>query len=73
MRLKIATIFALIGSILVIGGCVLSLYMAINQFETSDIDTLIMLNKIISILNILGWVTIINFFISFIIAQRKRG
>ena len=73
MRLKPASIIALIGSIFIAFNQLFQVAATHLWIDWSAIENAIVWYEGSGILSIIGWLTIINFFISFLLAQRKRG
>lgn len=72
MKLKTATTLAIIGAILLLVSYLFDLFQRLFNAMT-DVNTAVAIYKTQSILNTLGAIMLILFFISFLSAQKKRG
>jgi hypothetical protein len=73
MRLKPASIIALIGTIFIVFSELFEISARHYWIDWTDLDNVMVWYEGAGILSIIGWLAIINFFISFLLAQRKRG
>ncbi|MFC5401496.1 hypothetical protein [Cohnella soli] len=73
MKLRLATNLAIIGSILFVLGQLLIVLVDFDAFGTDNIDSIYSYLKWSSVFTLLGAISILNFFISFLSAQKKRG
>ncbi|MCD9025549.1 hypothetical protein [Cohnella silvisoli] len=73
MQLRLATILALIGSIMLLLSFFFLLLLSFDAFSADSLDSVYKVYKWTSVLDFLAAITLINFFLSFfLLCQSKR-